>query len=67
MCNIITNTIIMWSMKVHIIYFKVGMNGGSVVKNLPANAGDSFDPWDRNFPHVVEQLSLWATTMEPVL
>ena len=44
-----------------------GFPGGSVVKNLPVNAGDSFDPWGRNFPHVVEQLSLWATTMEPVL
>ena len=26
-----------------------------------------FDPWVRNIPHAPGQLSLWATTIEPVL
>ena len=38
--------------------------GSSVVKNLPANAGDH---WSRRIPHATEQLSPCATTMEPVL
>ena len=36
-----------------------------MVKNLPANAG--FNPWSRKIAHVMEQLSLCATTTEPVL
>ena len=28
----------------------VGFPHGSVVKNLPANAGDRFDPWVRKLP-----------------
>ena len=45
-----------------------GFPGGSVVKNLPANAGDEFDPWPGKIPHAAEQLSLCATTIdiEPV-
>ena len=37
-----------------------GLPGSSVVKNLPANAGD---PWSRRTPHATEQLSLCATAM----
>ena len=44
---------------------ELGFSGGSVVKNLPANAG--FNPWSRKIPRVMEQLSLCATTIEPVL
>ena len=42
--------------------------GGAVVKNPPANVGDtgsSLSPG--RFPHAMEQLSLCATTIEPVL
>ena len=28
----------------------LGLPGGSVVKNLPANAGDKFDTWIGKFP-----------------
>ena len=38
-----------------------GLPGGSVVKNLPANAGDT------GSPHATEHLSLCATTSEPVV
>ena len=42
--------------------------GGSVVKNLPANAADTGSiPDPGKFPHSSEQLSLGATTVEPVL
>ena len=42
--------------------------GGSVVKNPPANAGDTgSSPGPGRFPHAAEQLSLCATTTEPVL
>jgi len=42
--------------------------GGSVVKNPPANAGDmGLIPGPGKIPHAVEQLSWWATTIEPVL
>ena len=44
-----------------------GLPGGSVVKNLPANTGDSFNPWSWKIPHVTEQLSPCTTTIEPVL
>ena len=41
--------------------------GGAVVKNLPANAGGHrFDLWSGKIPHAEEQLSLHATTTEPV-
>ena len=31
--------------------------GGTVVKNLPANAGDTgFEPWSGKIPHAAEQL-----------
>ena len=40
--------------------------GGAVVKNLPANAGDTgSSPGPGRFPHAVEQLSLCTTTTEP--
>ena len=38
--------------------------GGPVVKNLPANAGDTA-PWSRKIPHTTGQLSLWATLLSP--
>ena len=38
-----------------------GFPGGLVVKNLPANAGDT---WSRKIPHAAEQLSLCVTTTE---
>ena len=43
--------------------------GGTVVKNLPANAGDmdGFNPWSGKIPHAAEQLSPCATTTEPEL
>ena len=42
--------------------------GIPVVKNLPANAGDTgFDPWSRKIPYAVGQLSHCATTNEPDL
>ena len=31
-------------------YVCMGFPGGSVVKNLPANAGDTFDPWVGKIP-----------------
>ena len=45
-----------------------GFPSGSVVKNLPANAGDTGSvPDPGRFPHATEQLSPWATTSETVL
>ena len=41
--------------------------GIPVVKNLPCNARDGFDPWSRKSPHAVAQLSLCNTTIEPAL
>ena len=43
-----------------------GFPGGLVVKNLQASAGDGFDPWSGRILPVVEQLSPWDTTIEPV-
>ena len=44
-----------------------GSPDGSVVKNLPAHPGrHGFDPRFRKMPHASEQLSLGATTLEPV-
>ena len=42
---------------------------GTVVKNPPANAGNtgSSPPWSRKIPHATEQLSPCATTTEPAL
>ena len=45
-------------------FLKGGFPGDSVVKNSPANAGD---PWSGKIPHVMEQVSPFATTVEPVL
>ena len=42
-----------------------GFPGGPVVKNLPANAGDT-DSWSGKIPQAVRQLSLCTTTAEPV-
>ena len=41
--------------------------GGSVVKNLPANAGDAgwFPGWETKIPHAVGQLSQCAPTTYP--
>ena len=45
-----------------------GFPGGSVVKNPSANAGDGgFNPWSRKNPCALEQLSLCATNIEPVV
>ena len=44
-----------------------GSPGSSVVKNPPAIAGDSFDPWSGKTPHAVEQPRPWAPATEPVL
>ena len=42
--------------------------GGAVVKNPPANAGDTGSmPGPGRFPHAAEQLSPCATTTEPAL
>ena len=42
--------------------------GGTVVKNPPANAGDTgLSPGLGKIPHATEQLSPCATTTEPVL
>ena len=40
----------------------MGFPGGSVVENLPANAGDT-----GLIPHPLKQLGPCATTIEPVL
>ena len=29
--------------------------GGIADKNLPASAGDKFNPWSRKVPHVIDQ------------
>ena len=47
-----------------------GFPGGAVVKNLPANAGDtgsSPGPGRSHTPWAVQQLSPCATTTEPAL
>ena len=45
-----------------------GFPGGSVIKNLPASAGDMGLILDLGkIPHAEEQLSPCATTIEPVL
>ena len=44
-----------------------GFPGGGVVKNLPANAGDRFNPWSEKIPHALKQLNVCATTLKPVL
>ena len=42
--------------------------GGTVVENLPANAGGHrFNPWSRKIPHATEELSPCTTTTEPAL
>ena len=45
-----------------------GFPGGTVVKNLPANAGDTgSSPGLGRIPHAAEQLNPRATTTEPAL
>ena len=36
--------------------FYQGFPGVSVLKNLPANAADGFDPWSQKIPLAAEQL-----------
>ena len=36
--------------------------GGSVVKNLPAKAGDGFDPWIRKIP-LVKEVATYSTIL----
>ena len=46
----------------------LGFPGGSVVKDPAANARDmGFDPWSRKIPYTAEQLSPFATIIEPAL
>ena len=46
----------------------LGFPGGTVVKNPPANAGDTgSSPGPGRSPHAMEQLSPCATATEPVL
>ena len=47
----------------------VGFPGGwlSGGKSARQCRRHGFDPWSRKMPHVMEQLSLCATTTEPVL
>jgi len=43
----------------------VDFPGGPVVKNPPANAGDTgFDPWSRKIPHAAGQQCPCTTTTE---
>ena len=59
----ISNT---WKFRLH-KNMREGFPGGSVVKNPPANAGDTgFDPWARKFPYALEQLNPCITNTEPV-
>ena len=44
-----------------------GFPGGSVVKNLPANSGDGFDPWSGKNAHATEEPRSCSPTTEPVL
>ena len=37
--------------------------GGPVVENPPSNEGD-VDPWSRQIPYAIKQLSLWTATTE---
>ena len=50
-------------------YDPMDIPGGSVVKNPPANAGNTFlfDSPSEKIPHAAEQLSLNTRTTEPVL
>ena len=44
----------------------IGFPGGTVVENLPANAGDTgSSPGLGRPPHAAEQLGPWATVTEP--
>ena len=40
------------------VYIKQGFPGGSVVKNLPASAGDRFEPWVGKTP--------WRKKWQPI-
>ena len=45
-----------------------GFPGGAVVKNPPANAGDTgSSPGPGKIPHAAEQFSPFATTSKPAL
>ena len=37
---------------------------GPMAENLPANAGDRFNPWSGKIPHALGQLSPCTTTIE---
>ena len=52
--NILSDPIMVGTMNIHCpdSYNRVGFPGGSVVKNLPANAGDN--RFDREYPLVVK-------------
>ena len=41
--------------------------GDPVVKSLPANAGDGFDPWPVKSSHAVRQLNPCITATEPAI
>ena len=47
--------------------YLLGFPGGTVVENLPANAGDTGSSPDLGrIPHAAEQSGPWATITEPV-
>ena len=49
------------------IKLRWGLPGDLVVKSPSWQCRrHRFDPWSRKIPHAAEQLSLWATTIEPV-
>ena len=52
----------------HFVDYSRGFPGGSVIKNLPANAKKhKFHLWSRKIPYAMQQPSPGATTIEPVL
>ena len=55
----------------HVTYISIkleeGFPGGSVVKNLPAKAGDIGSIPGRKIPRATQQLSPCGITVEPVL
>ena len=65
--NILSKTINRFN-AVPIRILMTNFRGILVVKNLPANAGDTgFDPWSRKIPHAMGQLNHYTTTNEPDL
>ena len=57
------NCILQQNAEAHIRIQLSGFPGGTVVENLPANAGHT--GWSGKIPHAAEQLGPWATITEP--